>query len=90
MAAKERGEVTQWAFVPLISFLRFVSLSNERLRGPGITKVRDFCRYANFLIANDKMFIKTLLQPLPLRYYCFQQVKSLRYRLMLFQNCFIT
>ena len=30
MAAKERGEVTQRAIVLLISFLRFLSLSNER------------------------------------------------------------
>ena len=44
----ERGEVTQRAIVLLLLFLRFMSLPNERLGGPGITKVREFCCCANF------------------------------------------
>ena len=48
MTAIERGVVTQRAVVLLLLLLRFVSLPNERLGGPGIMKVRDFCRCANF------------------------------------------
>ena len=81
MVAMERGVVAQWAIVLLLSLLHFVSLPNERLGGPGITMVRDFRHCAYFLLTNDKMLIKTLLQPLPL-WYCFQQIKSLHYHLM--------
>ena len=45
----EHGEVKQQVIVLLLSFLHFVSLPKERLGGPGITKVRDFRRCANFL-----------------------------------------
>ena len=44
MAAMECGEMTQWTVVLFLLFLRFVSLPNERLGGPGITKVCDFRR----------------------------------------------
>ena len=44
-----------------------------------------------FLITNDKMHLKALLQALHLIrfWYCFQQIKSLHYHFIPFQNRFI-
>ena len=47
MAAAERGVMTQWAAVPLISLLHFMSVLNKRLGGPGNAKVH------GFLVTND-------------------------------------
>ena len=55
MAAMECGTVTQKAAVPLLSLLRFASVPNKRLGGPGSTKVCDIYCCPNVLIANDKM-----------------------------------
>ena len=77
----EHGVVTQQD-VALILFLHFMSLPNKRLGG--LRRFVVFVTALTFLIANDKMLIKAL----PLQY-CFQQIKSLRYHLMPFQNQFI-
>ena len=71
----------------LLSLLHFMCLANKKLESPGITKVRGFRRYANLLVANDEMLIKTLRQALPLQY-CIQQIKSLCYYVMPFQSRF--
>ena len=81
----ERGKKTQKASVLLLSLLCFVSLCTK---GWEAQEIRRFVVF----ITNDKMPNKDLLQALPLlRFWCcFQLYKSLHYRLMPFQNHFIT
>ena len=54
--------VTQRAVALLLSLLRFMSLPNKRLGGPG--KFLVFVTALTLLVANDKMFINTLLPAL--------------------------
>ena len=64
MAAMERGVATEGRCSTFISLLRFVSLLDKRLGGPGNRCVA-FVTARTFLIPHDKMLNRNLPQGLP-------------------------